>query len=907
MDRMTIRPSGTAALAALASLLGILTLSSARAAEPPDRIFHFDIPAEALSQALRTFGQTAHEQIIFTEDLVAGISFAGLNGDFSSDTALKRILEGTGLMADRSPTGVIMIRRSAPASKAAERPRSAPSAAAAADPPPTGAGQPVQTGPASPDGEEEAEASGGRKNGGYLQEVVVTGSHLRDVKDTPSPVLVFTRADIDQSGLGSVAAFVQSLPQNFGSVSETTIASVVGGISADNAVNATGVNLRGMGGDATLVLIDGHRVAPGNVDGNFVDISMIPLSAVERIEILTDGASAIYGSDAVGGVVNIIMRKDFDGLESRARFGSVTEGSSHETEIGQTAGKNWGSGSALVTYEFYDRTPLSAADRAFTASSPLPFTLLPEQIRQSVFASLDQSLGNDLTLFADGLYSHRWTYTDATVVGAFSQYSPAKVDEYSATAGARWRVSNTTDLEVSGGYASSHIDSAAYDAGTATPVASSKTLTDLWTLDAVLRGTLGSLPAGAVQYAIGGQYRHESYDSVDFVAQSEFEPSRRVGAGFAELRVPLISPAASVPVVERLELALADREEHYSDFGSTNDPTFGMIWLPIPSLKVRATYGRSFVAPLLSELNPVPFEVVAFNTSLVPGAAPPSGNVNELVVFGGNPNLRAQTAKTWTIGADWNADSASGLRGHLNYYAIEFSDRITNLQQAGYNVFYALPMAANLGPQVVRLNPSAALVQQLVSSPGFVNFGATNLTDFAAVIDSRELNLSAVDTRGLDLSLSYRARLGAVGIEPGVDATYILKLTNEFTATTPTVSLVNTLYNPTRLKSRGHLLFTEGPFTLATFVNYVSSYKNNVTAGPVVPVASWTTVDMTASYACAGCEGFLRGFEISAGAINLTNRAPPFAANANGFAVNYDGANASPLGRFVFLQLAKRW
>jgi len=898
---MTIRRSGIAALAALAPLLGILTLSSARAADPPDRTFHFDIPAEALSQALRAFGQIAGEQIIFTERLVSGISFAGLKGDYSSDAALKHILDGTGLMADRSPTGVIMIRRPAPVSKAAER---APSALA--DPPATGVGPPVESAPAAPAGNEEPEASGPKKNEGHLQEVVVTGTHLRDVKDTPSPVIIFTRADIDQSGLGSVGAFIQTLPQNFGSVSETTIASVAGSIG-DNAVNATAVNLRGVGSDATLVLIDGHRVAPGNVDGNFVDVSMIPLSAVERIEILTDGASAIYGSDAVGGVVNIIMRKDFNGLESRARFGSVIEGSSHETEVGQTAGKNWGSGSALLTYEFYDRTPLSAADRPFTTSAPLPFTLLPEQIRQSVFASLDQSLGNDLTLFADGLYSHRWTYTDASVVGAFSQYSPAKVDEYSATGGARWRISNTTDLEVTGGYASSHTDTAAYDAGTAAPAASSKTLTNLWTVDAVLRGTLASVPAGAVQYAIGGQFRHEAYDAVDFVAQSEFEPSRRVGAGFAEIRVPLIAPAMGVPAVERLELTLADREEHYSDFGSTNDPAFGLIWLPVSSLKVRATYGRSFVAPLLSEINPVPFEVVAFNTSLLPGSAPPSGDVNELVVFGGNPDLRAQTAKTWTFGADWNADSASGLRGHLNYYAIEFRERITNLQQAGYNLFYALPMAAILGPQVVRLNPSPALVQQLVSSPGFQNFGATNLTDFAAIIDSRELNLSGVDTRGLDLSLSDRAQLGSLGVEPGVDATYILKLTNQFTATTPTVSTVNTLYNPTRLKSRGHLLLTEGPFSLATFINYVSSYKNNVTAGPVVPVASWTTVDMTASYACAGCEGILRGLDLSAGVINLANLAPPFAANANGFAVNYDGANASPLGRFVFLQLAKRW
>jgi iron complex outermembrane recepter protein len=889
----------------LAAALAASSTMPAFAAE-----FHrFEIPEEEAAAAVRDFGAQAHVQILVAGENVKGKTLHAVSGDLTTEDALNTLLYGSGLthryVGDHSVALVPLAQAQASASGGTTQP---------ADDGKEGRG--------SPESFRLAQASAGEAPGAAsverhaspeaklssLEEVIVTGTHLKDVKDTAAPVLVFSRADIDQTGLGSVGAFLQSLPQNFSNVSETTIASVAGGISAVNAVNAAGVNLHGMGSDATLVLVDGHRIAPGNIDGGFVDVSMIPLSAVARIEILTDGASAIYGSDAVGGVVNIIMRKDFDGLESRARFGSVSRGASHETQAGQTAGTNWSTGSALITYEFYDRTPLSAADRPYTSSAPLPFTLLPEQIRQSVFASLDQSLGNDLTFFADGLYSHRWSYTDATVVGAFSQYSPVRIDEWSGTAGARYRLSSTTELEVSGGYASSRTHSAAYDAGTPGPVSASKTFTSLWTAEAVLHGSLGSLPAGPLQYAVGGHYRRESYDSVDYVAMSVFERSRHVGAGFAELRVPFISPEMGIPAAQRFELTLADREEHYSDFGSTNDPSVGLIWKPISALNVRGTYGRSFVAPLLSELNPVPFEVVAFNTSLVPGSAPPGGDVNELVVFGGNPDLRAQTAKTWTIGADWDAGAATGLKAHLNYYVIEFSDRITNLQSAGYNVFYALPMASILGPQVVRLNPSAALIQQLISTPGFVNFGATNLTSFAAVIDSRELNLSSVDTRGLDISLSYRMAAGGLGIEPGLDGTYVIKLTNQFTSTTPTVSVVNTLYHPTRVKARGHLLLSEGPFSLATFVNYVSDYKNNVTTpGVVVPIASWTTIDMTGGFACATCEGFLKDFEISLGVLNLTNRALPFAANANGFAVNYDGANASPLGRYLFVQLAKHW
>ncbi|HEV7613311.1 MAG TPA: TonB-dependent receptor [Steroidobacteraceae bacterium] len=902
---MKIHRFGLGRVAALAWLLAIFGASTAHPADFPGRTFHFDIPAGALSQALRTFGQTAGEQIIFTEDLVSGVSSEGLKGDFTADAALHRLLGSVGLSAERNAAGVIMIRRQPSArttTGTAASSRVAPLAAAAAV---------SQSGPA-PDltdqrnGNSDAQALDRRKKDELLEEVVVTGTHLKDVTDTASPVMVFTRANIDQSGLGSVGAFIQRLPQNFSNVSESTIASVAGGIGADNAVNASAVNLHGMGGDATLVLVDGHRVAPGNVDGNFVDVSMIPLSAVERIEILTDGASAIYGSDAVGGVVNIIMRKDFDGLESRARFGTVTDGSSHETQIGQSAGKNWGTGSALLTYEFYDRTPLSAADRPYTSGVPLPFTLLPEQIRQSVFASIDQSVNDDLSLFADGLYSHRGTHTDATVVGAFSQHSPATIDGYSATAGGRWRIARKTELDLTGGYAANDSHTAAYDLGSPDAVASANTRTSLWTVDAVLRGALGSAPGGPLQYALGAQYRHESYDANDYIAHTLFKPRREVEAGFLELRVPLIGIANDIPFARRLELTLADRQEHYSDFGSTNNPTIGLIWQPLSALKFRGTYGRSFVAPLLSELNPVPFEIVGFNTALVPGTAPPGGDVNELVEFGGNPNLKAQRAKTWTLGVDWDAGGPHPLRAHLNYYAIEFTDRITNLQGAGFNVFYALPMAAVLGPQVVRTNPSTALVQQLVSSPSYVDFGTFG-TDFAAVIDSRELNLSSVDTRGLDLSVSYHFTIGPIGLEPGIDANYILKLTNQFTSTTPTVNTVNTLYNPTRVKARGHLTVTDGPFDVAAFVNYASSYKNNVTAGDVVPISAWTTIDMTASYACQSCQGLLRDFGVTLGVINLANRAPPFAANANGFAVNYDGANASPLGRYLFLQLTKRW
>jgi iron complex outermembrane receptor protein len=160
--------------------------ASARAA---DRTYHFDIPAEALSQALRAFGQTAGEQIIFTEDLVSGLTFSGLRGDFSAEVALQRLLQGTGLMAERSPTGVIMIRRAARSTK---RDKERTSPATQVDP-----GEQVSTaGTSAPTPQEAA--------GGYqmqLQEIVVTAQKKSEnLMNVPLPVSVINGQSLVDTG-----------------------------------------------------------------------------------------------------------------------------------------------------------------------------------------------------------------------------------------------------------------------------------------------------------------------------------------------------------------------------------------------------------------------------------------------------------------------------------------------------------------------------------------------------------------------------------------------------------------------------------------------------------------------------------------------------------------------------------
>jgi len=169
-----------------------------------------------------------------------------------------------------------------------------------------------------------------------VQRVEITGSNIRRSEaETASSVITVNRADIERSGKSTVAELLQTLAvDNQGSVP----ASFGNGFAA----GASGVSLRGLGTASTLVLLNGRRVAPYGLadDGQkqFTDLNIIPTDAVDRIEVLKDGASAIYGSDAIAGVVNVILRRDFSGNTLRLQQGVTEEGDNHQTNLSFTKG-----------------------------------------------------------------------------------------------------------------------------------------------------------------------------------------------------------------------------------------------------------------------------------------------------------------------------------------------------------------------------------------------------------------------------------------------------------------------------------------------------------------------------------------------------------------------------------------
>ena len=178
-------------------------------------------------------------------------------------------------------------------------------------------GMPLMSGAAA--AAEPGPTKSGAASDGTLESIVVTGSYLRRTDaETPSPVQVIDAAEIEKSGKLSIADVIRSVSaDNSGTLTQNFSGALAGG--------ASGVSLRGLTLDATLVLVDGHRMAPYPLadDGQrpFVDLSSLPLGMVERVEVLKDGASAIYGSDAIAGVVNIILKPQFKGFELSTNLG----------------------------------------------------------------------------------------------------------------------------------------------------------------------------------------------------------------------------------------------------------------------------------------------------------------------------------------------------------------------------------------------------------------------------------------------------------------------------------------------------------------------------------------------------------------------------------------------------------
>ena len=722
------------------ALLSLLIMTDARAGDP---VASFNLPAEPLPQALIDFYHQSGVQPGFaaTTRMVQAKSNP-VSGTMMSSKALDLMLKGTGYTYQFDTDDSVDI---IPADE------------------PNGGRKPAATVARVPTPALRGLASD--QDGGRLDEVNVTGSLIRGVQDAVAPLVYLKQHQLAMADFETVQDALYSQP----------ILSLNGpredlGIDGNEQYGA-GLNLRGLGVGATLVLVNGERQPLSGLNGDFVDVSTIPLTAVERIEVLPDGASALYGSDAIAGVVNIIMRNNFDGARSEVRYGTAG-GGRREMVASQLLGTHWSGGHVMLAYQYSDETPLAAAERPYAANADKtpygggnydsyytypgnilnPYTtlpmyglalqqsgqaptlaalspsinlqnqfaaaqLFPEVTSNELYATAAQDLSDKLQLFFEGRFAERdalESYLPNTAelrvppsnpyyVNPFSgvpvtevaysflhDYGPSTFSAasalYTGTLGGRLQLGQTWQASLSESYGRQSLRSNEYDAANldtlqtylndpnpatafnpfgATNPATLAAIEQNYPLHAVSTieytrlvadGSVFSMPAGDAKLAVGVERREEALfhnvsdplnPTEETIPQSY---SRHIESLFSQLELPLVGDATNPRAAPRLEVNVAARYEHYSDFGSTFNPTFRIQWIPVQPLKLRASWGRSFRAPTLDNL----YDTSSNAAGSVVLADPQSSTGRSLVLVeqGSNPDLRQETAKTWTAGFD---------------------------------------------------------------------------------------------------------------------------------------------------------------------------------------------------------------------------------------------------------------
>ncbi|MCD2324411.1 TonB-dependent receptor [Sphingomonas sp. IC-56] len=302
--------------------------------------FALDMRAQDLADALRDFARNTRQQVAFDARTVAGKRAPAVRGRYSTGTALELLLRGSGLRFRKAASGVIII--SAPARRDAASDLEAESAPAQAPAVPVGA-----------DDNPDAPAV-----------IVVTGTRIASgVANTPNPVVSLDRRVIEASGTTNITDVLAGYPALQGSSTSAQNSGQRALANGQTGLNL--LNLRNLGAERTLVLVNGRRHVASVPGSQAVDINTIPSDLVERVDILTGGASAVYGADGVTGVVNFIMRQDFDGISARGQAGISERGDAGQRLFALTAGKNFaeGRGNIVLAYEHGEEDRLLNADR----------------------------------------------------------------------------------------------------------------------------------------------------------------------------------------------------------------------------------------------------------------------------------------------------------------------------------------------------------------------------------------------------------------------------------------------------------------------------------------------------------------------------------------------------------------
>jgi len=876
---------------------------------------------------------------------------------------------------------------------------------------------------------------------GNIEEIIVTetGTSVRGAPPVGQNLISVGELAIEESGAVSVQQILNDVPQitGFGNAAQGAYGSADGSGTFAPTIHSLGASAS----NSTLVLVNGHRIPLSGTRHTLADPSIIPPAALRRVDILPDGASAVYGSDAVAGVLNFVTKKGVEDTEVSAQVGF---GDGYDTQnVNFVTGSAWDGGSVTLAYAYSHRSKLASKDRPkitsdlrdrggrnFSSFNCGPATvitggvryaapygatdsftdaycntdaytsLIGDEKRNSVFLSYQKEFSDNLLLDMEVVYSDRKNLDDISA-GTLSTTATNANPYFVAPAGTgvtsetiNWDANQM--LGAAKGIGTQQVFYAApkleYDFGnswlgslsamvgrdSATEIDQDElcsfcasdllndtdpaTALDVWSSspsvspsqllylqdsmdeqravqsisDVVLKfdGEIFDLPGGPAKLAVGANSIRYNLNqvrrrpSVSGPASSntqviDTDIDRDVTAFFGEIYLP---------ITERFDVNLAVRADDYSDFGSTTNPRFAAQYQLTDSLKIRATYAESFVAPALTSRGEEPtgqttesgWGVAGTQRSFIPndfsddstaayiawaqanfpasctadGCYINDGQIRGAQVTGGNYGLNAATGETWSIGIDLiNPDWASGLRLSVTYYDKLLEQMVTAPRLDVITVVPGLNNRLILMPTQAELDAWTFGLQQNSVLPTMPGLPAGVPAPF--VWSFQQVNAFNIDSAGFDVSLDYSWDTD-VG---DFIAAFSFNKKTRFDQQAGTGGIwqdflngdLNTTFSSLEFLSTASLTWNRDNLSAKLSWKYTNAY--DVRNDPLQSkVDAYNLFNLYVSYDLDNWDAqvYLQGS-------NILDEDPPF-FNTNG---GYNSSESSPIGRVMTLGLRK--
>lgn len=836
-------------LAGAALSIGAATWSMPASAQTQ----RYDVPAQDLGTALTVFARISGREVLVASEIVAGKRSAALSGEYEAAVALTRLLADTGLTASIVDGAFVL-------------------------------GTNDMAGANSDDSEDGS--------------VVVTGTRIRGSRQA-SPVIAISRDTMDNQGKSDLGAVVRALPQSFGGGQNPGIGLNVPATAGVDVGGAAALNLRGLGSDATLTLLDGRRMA-FNAARQSIDVSAIPFGAVERIEIVPDGASAIYGSDAIAGVANVILRRRLDGIEFGGRIGAASAGGYFTQQFWASSGHDWGSGNAVVSFDRGTNSGVVGAQRSFTAAKP-GLTIYPALRHASGSLAGQQVIVSGLSLKFDGLLNTRASRTSVPTLPSGDVRLGRSVNDTTTRSWAlapslTWAMTRGWRLTLAGDVGAERIRAVqtGCTATACTQTSRGSYYNSSRAIEIAGDGSLFAFPGGDAKAAAGVGYRKISFERFALNgAAVNTKHSQDSYYIFGEVELPVVAGDQDVPLVKRLTATAAVRYERYPGIGGVPTPKLGVIWSPLADVTLKGSWGRSFKAPTQYQQY-VPRAGIIYPPASLGGSGFPAGS-GVLYFLGGNPGLAPERARTWSTTVAITPKALPGAALEVSYFNVSYRDRIVApvafIAQALSNPLYAA--------QVTR-NPTAAQQSALIASfATLINITGVpyNPANIVAIVDNANVNAGRQTARGVDILARYRLELGDTrSLSVVANASY-LKSDQQLSAAQPVVPLAGRIFSPPHWRGQSTLTYASPLLTLAATLN-VTGGVLDARRTVVEPIDGMTTLDLVARVRVAD-PPLLRRLELSVSAANIFNAKPALIYAPAVTDSPYDSTNYSPLGRVI--------